>query len=44
MNSGQDVFYSFELKPQLLEQPIQFLGVCPLLRIMLTLSLFTIFC
>jgi hypothetical protein len=44
MNSCQDVFYSFELKPQLLEQPIQFLGVCPLLRIMLTLSLFTIFC
>ena len=30
MTSGQDVFYSFELKPQLLEQPIQFLGVWPL--------------
>ena len=44
MNSGQDVFYSFELKPQLLEQPIQFLGVCPIFRNVLTPHSFTIFC
>ena len=42
MNSGQDVFYSFELKPQLLEQPIQFLGVCPIFRNVLTPHSFTI--
>ena len=43
MNSGQDVFYSFELKPQLLEQPIQFLGVCPIFRNVFTPHSFTFF-